>query len=119
VAQPRYGTLAIIVGFCLALAAAFFFGIRAERTARHMHWRNEHIEPWMSVPFVAHTYHMRSDVLFRAIRVEPNPRDRRPIRDIARAEKLPVAELIRDIEKAIEDANRASPSAVPPSGKAP
>jgi len=84
-----------------------------------MHWRNEKIQPWMSVPFVAHLHHTREDLLFRAIRVDPNPRDRRPIRDIARAEKLPVSELIRDIEKAIQDANRTSQETVPPSGKAP
>ncbi len=113
-APPRQWTLLLGLGFCLALAFAFFFSIRAGRTARHLHWRNEAIQPWMSVPFVAHTYHTRSELLFRAIRVEPNPRDRRPIRDIARTEKLPVAQLIRDLENAITNAQ-----SVPPSGQAP
>lgn len=104
----------LVLGFCLAIAAAFFFSIRAGRTARRMHWRNESIQPWMSVPFVAHTHHTRSEVLFEAIHVPPNPRDRRPIRDIAREEKLPVAELIRQLRAAI-----ASNEATPPSGQAP
>jgi hypothetical protein len=73
----------------------------------------------MSVPFVAHTYHTRSEILFRAIHVQPNPRDRRSIRDIARAEKLPASELIRDLRHAIEDAGRAGSEAVPPPAKAP
>jgi len=119
VARPRYGTLVVIIGFCLALSAVLFFSSRARRTAQRMHWRNEAIQPWMSVPFVAHLHHTRAELLFRAIHVEPNPRDRRPIRDIARDEKVPVSELIRDIEKAIQDANRKSPETVPPSGKAP
>jgi len=113
-AQFRHWTLLLVLGFCLAIAATFFFSYRAGRNARQMHWRNETIQPWMSVPFVAHTYHTRSELLYRAIRVEPNTRDRRSILDIARAEKLPVAELIRELREAITKAE-----STPPSGKAP
>ncbi len=104
-AQPRHWTLVLVLGFCLAIAATFFFGYRAGRTVRHHRWQDESIQPWMSVPFVAHTHHTRSELLFQAIRVPPNPRDHRPIRVIARAEKLPVAQLIRELNKAIENAN--------------
>jgi hypothetical protein len=113
--RPRSGTLALIFVFCLAIAATFFFGYRAGRTARHMHWRNEGIEPWMSVPFVAHTHHMRPEALFQAIHAQPNPRYHRPIREIAREEHVPVRDLIHDLELAIKSAN----SAVPQSGKEP
>jgi hypothetical protein len=73
----------------------------------------------MSVPFVAHIHHTRADVLFQAIRVQPNPRDRRPIRDIARAENLPASELIRDLRNAIANANPTGSETIPPSGRAP
>lgn len=118
----------MVAGFCLAIAATFFFGYQAGRTARlvRRHDRrqngsreNEPIKSWMSVPFVAHTHHTPEEVLFQAIRVAPNPRDHRPIRDIARAEKVPVANLIRDLQMAIADAGHASGAAAPPSGKAP
>jgi len=111
--------LVLVLGFCLAIALTFFFGYRAGRTARHVRWQDEPIQPWMSVPFVAHTHHTRSELLFQAIGVQPNPRDRRSIRDIARAEKLPVAELIRNLRNAIENANRPGSEAVPPPAKAP
>jgi hypothetical protein len=97
----RYRTPVLLLAFCLAIASTFFFGYRAGRTARHARWQNEAIQPWMSVPFVAHVHHTHSDVLFRAIHVEPNPRDRRPIREIARAQKLPVGELIRQLQEAL------------------
>jgi hypothetical protein len=103
----------------LAVAATFFFGYRASRTARQIRWRNEPIQPWMSVPFVAHTYHTRSEILFQAIHIQPNPHDRRSIRDIARAEKLPAAELIRDLRNAITNADRPGSKGVPPAAKAP
>jgi hypothetical protein len=116
---PRQWTLVLVLGFCLAIAATFFFGYRAGRTARHVRWQDEPIQSWMSVPYVAHTHHTRSELLFQAIHVPPNPRDHRPIREIARAEKLPVAELIRDLREAIEDANPPASEGIPPSRKEP
>jgi hypothetical protein len=107
-----HGRPLLLAGFCLAIAATFFFGYRAGRTARHVRWQNEPIQPWMSVPFVAHSHHTRSDILFEAIHVPPNSRDRRSIREIARSQKLPVAELIRQLQSAIANTT-------PPSGKAP
>jgi hypothetical protein len=113
VAPARRQTLILVLGFCLAISATFFFAYRAGKTARHIRERNEPIKSWMSVPFVAHTYHVREDLLFQAIHVTPNPRDHRPIRDIARAEKLPSAELIGELRNSI------ATQAVPPAGKAP
>lgn len=104
---PRRQTLLLVAAFCLAIGATFFFGYRAGRTARHIRQRNEPIKAWMSVPFIAHTYHVREAVLFQAIGVPPNPRDHRPVRDIARAEKLPSAELIRELKNAIANDGRA------------
>jgi hypothetical protein len=123
VASPRKGTALLVLGFCLALAFTFFFGYRAGRTARRSFhekagWQNEPIRPWMSVPFVAHTYHTREKVLFEAIHVPPDPRDRRPIRTIARAKNVPVAELIRELEEAIATAGPAG-SETAPSPRAP
>jgi len=107
-------TLLLVAGFCLAVAATLFFGLRAERMARHVRWQNEGIEPWMSVPFVAHTHHRRAAALFEAIHERPDPRDRRPIRDIARAEHVPVGEVIHELEDAMA---KTPPDGVP--GKQP
>jgi hypothetical protein len=101
VAQPSRLTLVLILGFSLAIGATFFFGYRASRTARHVRFQNEPIQSWMSVPFVAHTWHAPEQPLFEAIGAQPNPHDHRPIRDIARAEKRPSAELIRELREAI------------------
>ncbi len=111
-------TLLLTLGFCLAVAGVFFFGYRAGHTARHVRWQEEAIQPWMSVPFIAHTRHIRETPLFEAIHVPPNPRDRRPVRDIARAENVPAAELIRELEHAITKANEAGFGAAAPPDKA-
>jgi hypothetical protein len=97
----------LTLGFCLAIAATFFFAFRAGHTARHFRGQNEPIQAWMSVPFVAHSRHVREEPLFRAIHVQANPRDHRPLRDIARAENLPVADLIRELDRAVTLENGA------------
>jgi hypothetical protein len=111
VAQRGSGKFLLIAGFCLALAATFFFAYRAGRTARHGSWQNEPIRAWMSVPFVAHTHHTREETLFAAIGLPPDPHDHRPIRAIARARRVPVNKLIQDLEDAID--------ATPPPAKTP
>jgi hypothetical protein len=99
--------LVSVVSLSLVVAVTFFFAYRVENTARHIRWQDEAIKTWMSVPFIAHTHHIREELLFQAIRVKPNPRDHRPIRDIARAEKLPAAELVRELQHAIVNADTA------------
>jgi hypothetical protein len=98
----------LVLGFCLAIAATFFFAFRAGHTARHFRGQNEPIQAWMSVPFIAHTRHVREEPLFRAIHVSPDPGDHRPLRDIARRENLPVAELIRELDQAVASAAQGS-----------
>jgi hypothetical protein len=71
----------------------------------------------MTVPFVAHTHHASEEVLFRAIHLEPDPHDHRPIRDIARTERVPVNRLIHDLQEAID--SPTVPGTAPPSGRAP
>jgi hypothetical protein len=68
----------------------------------------------MSVPFIAHTHHVPVETLFRAIHAQPQqPRDRRPLRRIAREEKRPVEELIRELNAAIAQARSPVPAEPP------
>jgi hypothetical protein len=98
--------LIIAVALIVAIAGTFVFGFRAGRHVRRIRWQNEPIRPWMSVPFIAHTHHVRPEILYQAIGLPPDQRDRRPLRRIAREEKRPVADMIRDLESAIASAPR-------------
>lgn len=110
----------LTLGFVLAIAIVSVFGYRAGRHAHLMRWANSPVRPWMSVPFVAYTHHVPVETLFDAIGVPPNPRDRRSLRRIAREEKRPVEDLVRDIDKAIAK-TRGAPATTPhgPTGKGP
>lgn len=100
----------------LTLAVTGLIAGRAYRRA--VYWRehrDEKIRPWMSVGYVSHSHRVPSPVLYRAIGVEPSPRDRRPIRAIAAQQGRPVEALISDLERAIADFR----SSHPPPGRAP
>ena len=113
----RPSTIAILtVAFLIALAGTFSLAWRAGRHARRLHWENEPIRPWMSVPFIAHTHHVSTDSLFRAIGLPPHHHDRRPLRIIAREEHKPVAELMQQLDRALAAQGHVHPA---PMGKAP
>lgn len=105
------------------LLAASFAGLFAVRTVRHaLYWsrhRDEAIRPWMSVPYVARSYRVPPPVLYRAIKLTPVPRDRRPLRDIALEQNRPVEALAADLQKAIGEFRsnpRQQPAPPPPDG---
>ena len=105
----------LLVGvFLLALVAAGFFGFRAIRRA--VYWsnhRDEQIKPWMSVPYVAHSYRVPPPLLFQALGLEPTPHDKRPLRIIAREQNRTVEVLISELDEAIKRF-RQSPRPPPP-----
>jgi len=111
--------LILAVAFFVALAGTFVFAVRTGRHARRLHWENEPIRPWMSVPFIAHTHHVPAEILFRAIGIEPQRHDRRPLRKIAREEHRSVAELIRDLDRALAAAGHVHPAPAHPPDKVP
>lgn len=107
----------LLVGlFLLALFATGFFGVRAIRRA--IYWRNhrdEQIKPWMSVPYVAHSYRVPPPMLFQAIGLEPTPHDKRPLRIIAREQNRPVETLISELDEAIKRFRQLPRPPPPPS----
>lgn len=70
----------------------------------------------MSLPYVAHSYRIPPHILYEALNITPSPRDRRPIREIAKEQNRTVNEVIIDLQNAIA-LERAShpPGSAPPS----
>jgi hypothetical protein len=106
-------TLAIGLAFVLAICGAFLFASRAQRGARLFHKTDEPIHGWMTIPFIAHTHHVPTTVLFQAIGVEQlRPHDHRSVRHLARELHRPVPQLIDQLQRAIDAASQ------PPGGAA-
>jgi hypothetical protein len=62
---------------------------------------------------------VRPEILYQAIGVQPRVHDRRPVRQIAHAAHRPVADVIRDLENAIERSPRSDDDRKAPAGKGP
>jgi hypothetical protein len=105
----------VLILFLLTLAVTGLFGVRAVRRAIYWHnHRDEPIRPWMSVGYVAHSYHVPPYVLYKAINVEPVPHDRRPLRELARQQNRAVEALIAELQEAIVHARPPYPPPPPP-----
>src|SRR6266436_2135699 len=107
----------IVLGaLTLVILVTALFAVRTVRRA--MFWRthrDEVIRPWMSIPYVAHSYRVPPHVLYQALGIPPQLHDRRPLKQIAGGQNRSVDEVISSLNEAInrERANQiptASPS---------
>jgi hypothetical protein len=102
--MKRFGVKQWLLVVALILVLAFT-GLFATRTVRRaIYWRlhrDEAIRPWMSVPYVAHSYRIPPHVLYEALGTPHPPHDRRPIKDVAKEQNRSVDEEIAILQSAI------------------
>lgn len=109
---------AVALTFLLFLSVGIFFVVRAVRPAIYWHYhQDEPIRPWMNVGYVAHSYHVPPHVLYQALGLPPRPPDKRPLRDIARAQNRTVAEVIAVLKDAIVHARPPYAPPTPPANR--
>jgi hypothetical protein len=106
----------------LVLLITGLFAVRTVRRA--VYWqlhRDEAIRPWMSVPYIAHSYRVPPHALYEALGIAPQPHDRRPIKEIAREQNISVEQLITTLQESIarERARNPSASQSPSPGRSP
>ena len=116
----RWHQWLLLAVFLLAVIVTGLFAVRAVRRAAY--WRTHRDEPirsWMSVRYVARSYRVPPPVLYEAIRLEPVPHDRRPLREIAREQNRPVEALINELQDAIKGFRAHGPPPPPNSQPTP
>ncbi len=119
--SKRRQQIILLICLLLALFVTFFFGTRAFRRFRDRP-TDEPIREWMNIPYVAHSYQVPPDVLFRSLNLpDKPPPDKRPIRRIAQELNLSVSEVTAYLEEAIaqERASRPPPGGPPSPPTAP
>jgi hypothetical protein len=105
----------LLAVFLLAVFVTGLFAVRAVRRA--IYWqthRDEPIRPWMSVHYVSFSYRVPPQALYEALKLEPVPHDRRPLRQIAREQNRPVESVINDLQEAIKGFRAHAPPQPPP-----
>ena len=111
-----------ILALVLVLAVTGLFSVRTVRRA--IYWRmhrDEVIRPWMSLPYVAHSYRLPPRVLYDALKISHPPHDRRPIRQIAKEQNRSVEDVISTLQGviALERSRIKSSSSGPPPARSP
>ena len=100
----------LMLAFAAALAFAVFFTVRTALFYAYWHeHRDQPIEPWMTVGYVAHSRRDDKDEILEAIGTEPDERDRRPLGRMADERGIPFDTLAGDVMRAIADARSGDP----------
>ncbi len=98
----------LMLGLLLSLLIVLVFTTRAFRHAPRP-LVDETIQPWMSVVYVARSYHVPPSVLFEALGLPDHP-DRRPLSAVATEQKRPVGDLINLLNETIKSYRAANPT---------
>ncbi len=105
----------LLIGLFVAVVA--FTGYHAVRTISDaIYWnahRDEPIERWMTIGYVAHSYHVPPHVLHQALSLPPAP-DHRPLGRIARDSGRSVADIEAKLTYAIIHVRPPYPPPGPP-----
>ena len=105
----------VLGALALVILVTGLFAVRTVRRA--MFWRthrDEVIRPWMSIPYIAHSYRVPPRVLYQALGLTPEPHDRRPLKQIAREQSRSVDEITSVLLDAIARERVNRPTAAPP-----
>lgn len=113
--NPGWKKTLVVVAFFLSLSVAVFFAVRAVRSAVYWHYhQDEPIRGWMTVGYVAHSYHVPPHVLYQALGLPHRPPDKRPLREIAKAQNRSMEEIRTILLDAIVHARPPYPPPSPP-----
>lgn len=121
----RWQQWLLLAVFLVALVVTGWLAVRGVRRAVYWHThRDEPVRAWMSVHYVARSYSVPPHVLYEAVKTQPVPRDRRPLREIAREQNRPVEAVINELQEAIRNFRAHAPPFNPqtessPAGAAP
>jgi len=99
----------VALAFLLSLGVALVFIVRAVRPVIYWHYhQDEPIRGWMTMGYVAHSYHIPRSVVHSALGLPDKPPDKRPLRKIAKAQNRSMDEIRTVLLAAIVQARRSS-----------
>jgi hypothetical protein len=121
-AEPRkidWKKWLFILGFVVSLVIVVVFALQAFRHAPRPR-ADEPIRAWMTIPYIARSYHVPAYVLYQALNLPRLPRDRRPLTVIARQQNRTVANMVAALQEAIKLSRPPNPTPLPfPPGTTP
>lgn len=116
-AGDRLARAALSIAFLCAIGFTGFHIFRTVRDA--IYWnahRDEPIAGWMTLGYVAHSYHVPPHILFLALGMQPGPPERRNIATLAAARGQSVERVSAVLTDAIVHARPPYPPPAAPPG---
>ena len=105
---------ALTILFFGMLVFSVYHAVRTVNAAIYWHnHRDEPIQSWMTIGYVAHSYHVPPHVLHEALGLPPEP-DRRPLSEIADASGQSLDLIFARLNDAIVHARPPYPPPPPP-----
>ncbi len=59
------------------------------------------LQSWMTIPYIAHTYHIPESVLYQSLQQDPHTAHHKTLAMLAAKSKLPVKVIIQDVQNTI------------------
>lgn len=110
--RQRFARRRSIIGGILVFLLIFtgYFGWHTVQRARYWHeHRDEPIRSWMTIGYIAHSYHVSPTVLKQALGLPVDTSNRRPLARIAHEQNRTADELISILNKTIETERQQKP----------
>jgi hypothetical protein len=93
----------LVIAFVASAVLTAVFAFRAVHRRPHPN-RDEQIRPWMTITYVAHSYHVAPHILYDALGIQHKPHDRLTVARVAREQNRPIHAVISDLMEAIDRA---------------
>ncbi|MCO6185488.1 hypothetical protein [Rhizobium sp. L1K21] len=98
----------LLIAFSVAAALTLLFALRFVFAALYWHdpsHRNQPLEPWMTLRYVAHSWNVPVEALVQALDIDPDQRGglrRRPIEDIADGAGVSYETFKQEVDAAVQ-----------------
>jgi hypothetical protein len=113
--KPHWQQIVLALAFVATIGIAVFFVVRTVQPIIYWHLhRDEPIKEWMTVGYVAHSYHVPPHVLYQALGLPHRPPDKRSLREIARSQNRSMDEVRAILMNAVVHARPPYPPPPPP-----
>jgi hypothetical protein len=116
----------VLVLIIVSVLAALFFGMRAVRAYQHIHGSGfrpgsmdvSQISEWMSIPYIAHVYHVPEEYLFQQVNIPAQGNIHHSLKQLNRA-YLPdkPGELLIQVQDALQAYWESHPTPPAPTPK--
>ncbi|QBD81157.1 hypothetical protein EPA93_36370 [Ktedonosporobacter rubrisoli] len=101
----------IVTSFLLLLSLSCTF-VAATSTVGALHnFQQQHmlaeegdvrtIRPWMTIPYIAHSYHVPENYLYKSLQIAPTPSRHSTLHMLAQHSKRPLDQVIHEVQKSI------------------